>query len=69
MFTPVSNAVTATAAFHTDASWIDHDRDGCLDLFVATQADPFSGDSSRANDFFFRNLGDGRFQAWTTNEV
>lgn len=67
VFTPVADEVTATRGYHTDASWIDHDGDGRLDLFVSTQE--LNGNRSQINDFFFRNLGDGTFKAWTTNEV
>jgi hypothetical protein len=67
VFTSADNAVTATRAYYTEASWIDIDRDGWLDLFVPTQE--FNNNRSQLNDFFFRNLGNGQFQALTTNEV
>jgi len=67
LFTSVTNDLTSIAAYYTDASWIDLDRDGWLDLFVTTQE--LNGNQSKLNDFFFQNLGNGRFQAWTTNEV
>jgi len=66
VFTRMTNTVTAVAAWWTDASWVDHDGDGWLDIFATTQS--FMGAQSYDN-YFFQNLADGRFAAWTTNEV
>ena len=59
VFSPVTNDATSIAALHTSATWVDHDQDGWLDLFV----------TAYTANYFFRNLRDGRFQPWTTNEV
>ena len=66
VFTPMANAITAVDGLWTEASWVDHDGDGWLDLFATTQS--FAASQS-LDDFFFHNLRDGTFAAWTTNEV
>ena len=67
VFTPVTNAATTIAARHTDASWIDHDGDGLVGF---VRHNPVAGPKPiYSNDFFFHNLGDGQFQAWTSSEV
>lgn len=66
VFTRLTNAVTRAAGFWTDAAFVDHDRDGWLDLFLTTQR---MATSQSFDDYFFRNLTDGTFAPWTTNEV
>ena len=43
------------------AVWIDYDRDGDLDLFVANQFEEPPGDLTSAVDRLYRNDGQGRF--------
>ncbi len=66
VFTPMTNAATSVAGFWTDATWVDIDGDGWLDLFATTQS--FAA-GQLLDDFLWRNLTDGRFVALTTNEV
>ncbi|MCX6120075.1 MAG: FG-GAP-like repeat-containing protein [Ignavibacteriales bacterium] len=44
-------------------NWVDYDNDGDLDLFIT------NGPSSRANNFLYKNNGDGTFQKITDVSV
>ncbi len=52
---PLSDGIDLSGKLARGASWIDHDRDGDLDLYIAAHLG--SDDTNR----FFRNNGDGTF--------
>src|SRR5205823_3011995 len=48
------------STFSNDASWVDYDHDGLLDLFVPSYG---------ATSFLYRNIGNGTFATITNSAI
>jgi len=69
-FRPASGgSVTNQLGFFGNASWVDYDNDGFVDLFVTNPGDSSGGVLLGGKNLLFRNNGDGTFTRVTTGAI